>query len=317
MTHAAPERLPLRVHALRRIAETIIELDLRGEGRAPAPIEAGAHLDLHLPGGLIRSYSLTNPGDASGRYVLAVALDAASRGGSAYIHARLHPGDTLQASGPRNHFPLAPGAAPSLLIAGGIGITPIWAMIQRLAAEQRDWRLLYAVRSRARAAYLDILMQRYPDRLSLHVDEEAGGAADLAGFLRTAPADAQLYCCGPAPMLDSFESATADRQPSQVHLERFKGSGDIATGGFTVIAAASGGSHFVAEGSTILDTLLDAGLDIPHSCADGICGTCATRVIEGIPDHRDTLLSAAEREANKKMLICVSGCKGSRLVLDL
>lgn len=317
MTHAAPERLPLRVHALRRIAENIIELDLRGEGRAPAPIEAGAHLDLHLPGGLTRSYSLTNPGDASGRYVLAVALDAASRGGSAYIHARLRPGDTLQASGPRNHFPLAPGAAPSLLIAGGIGITPIWAMIQRLAAEQRDWRLLYAVRSRARAAYLDILLQRYPDRLSLHVNEEAGGAADLAGFLRTAPADAQLYCCGPTPMLDAFESATADRQPSQVHLERFKGSGDVAAGGFTVIAAASGGSHFVAEGSTILDTLLDAGLDIPHSCADGICGTCATRVIEGIPDHRDTLLSAAEREANKKMLICVSGCKGSRLVLDL
>ncbi|WZB60916.1 FAD-binding oxidoreductase [Achromobacter xylosoxidans] len=113
MTHAAPERLPLRVHALRRIAENIIELDLRGEGRAPAPIEAGAHLDLHLPGGLTRSYSLTNPGDASGRYVLAVALDAASRGGSAYIHARLRPGDTLQASGPRNHFPLAPGAAPA------------------------------------------------------------------------------------------------------------------------------------------------------------------------------------------------------------
>lgn len=120
-------------------------------------------------------------------------------------------------------------------------------MIQRLAAEQRDWRLLYAVRSRARAAYLDILLQRYPDRLSLHVDEEAGGVADLAGFLRTAPADAQLYCCGPTPMLDAFESATADRQPSQVHLERFKGSGDVAAGGFTVIAAASGGSHFVAE----------------------------------------------------------------------
>ena len=159
-------------------------------------------------------------------------------------------------------------------------------MIQRLAAEQRDWRLLYAVRSRARAAYLDILLQRYPDRLSLHVDEEAGGVADLAGFLRTAPADAQLYCCGPTPMLDAFESATADRQPSQVHLERFKGSGDVAAGGFTVIAAASGGSHFVAEGSTILDTLLDAGLDIPHSCADGICGTCATRVIEGIGPSR-------------------------------
>ena len=165
-------------------------------------------------------------------------------------------------------------------------------------------------------AYLDVLLQRYPDRFSLHVDDEAGGAADLAGFLRTAPADAQLYCCGPAPMLDAFESATADRQPSQVHLERF-GRRRCRRRRLTVIAAASGGSHFVAEGSTILDTLLDAGLDIPHSCADGICGTCATRVIEGIPDHRDTLLSAEEREANKKMLICVSGCKGSRLVLDL
>ena len=190
-------------------------------------------------------------------------------------------------------------------------------MIQRLAAEQRDWRLLYAVRSRARAAYLDILLQRYPDRLSLHVDEEAGGVADLAGFLRTAPADAQLYCCGPTPMLDAFESATADRQPSQVHLERFKRSGDAAAGGFTVIAAASGGSHFVAEGSTILDTLLDAGLDIPHSCADGICGTCATRVIEGIPTIATPCSAPQSARANKKMLICVSGCKGSRLVLDL
>ena len=220
MTHAAPERLPLRVHALRRIA------DHHRTGSAGRRRIASAHRGRRASGsasagGLTRSYSLTNPGDASGRYVLAVALDAASRGGSAYIHARLRPGDTLQASGPRNHFPLAAGAPQHPHRRrhrhhADLGHDP--------APGSRATRLAAALcRALARrAAYLDVLLQRYPDRFSLHVDDEAGGAADLAGFLRTAPADAQLYCCGPAPMLDAFESATADRQPSQVHLERFR-----------------------------------------------------------------------------------------------
>ena len=208
---------------------------------------------------------------------------------------------------------LAPGAAPSLLIAGGIGITPIWAMIQRRQPSNATGGCSMPCARPRRLP--DILLQRYPDRLSLHVDEEAGGVADLAGFLRTAPADAQLAAGRRRCWTRSNPRRRTGSRPRSI--SNASGQRRCAAGGFTVIAAASGGSHFVAEGSTILDTLLDAGLDIPHSCADGICGTCATRVIEGIPDHRDTLLSAAEREANKKMLICVSGCKGSRLVLDL
>ena len=188
-------------------------------------------------------------------------------------------------------------------------------MIQRLAAEQRDWRLLYAVRSRARA-YLDVLLQRYPDRFSLHVDDEPAAPPiwrDSCGPRR------RTRSCIAAVRRQCWTRSNPRRRtgsrPRSIS-ERFKGGGDAAAGGFTVIAAASGGSHFVAEGSTILDTLLDAGLDIPHSCADGICGTCATRVIEGIPDHRDTLLSAegARRTRNADLRFRL---QGSRLVLDL
>lgn len=317
MANAPPPLSKFRVHMLRTIADGIVEIELRSNDVTLAQVDAGSHINLHLPGGLIRSYSLINPNDVSGRYLLAVALDATSRGGSSYIHTMLHLGDMIGVSGPRNNFPLAQDNAPSVLIAGGIGITPIWAMIQQLETLGREWTLFYAARTRRGAAYLDMLLERYSDKVTAHIDEETGGIPDITSFIDRASADAHLYCCGPEPMLDAFEAATATRAPDLVHLERFKGNGNVAVGGFTVVLASSGASYLVAEGSSILDTLLDAGLDIAHSCADGICGTCLTKVVAGIPDHRDGILTKEERASNEKMLICVSGCKGDRLILDL
>ncbi|HVL56563.1 MAG TPA: PDR/VanB family oxidoreductase [Burkholderiaceae bacterium] len=313
----------VRLKAIRWEAQGINTYELRPlPGQELPPFTAGAHIDVHLPSGLIRSYSLCNPQFERHRYVIGVNKDANSRGGSAFMHESLRVGDVLTIAGPRNNFPLAEDARHSVLIAGGIGITPLWCMVQRLQELGRSWELYYCVRNRQCAAFLDDLRglgERVHTNLHFNFDQEPGGQLlDLAKVVGAAPPDAHLYCCGPLPMLAAFEQATAGLPSERVHVEYFAAKeAPDTSGGFTVELAKSKRVIKVAPGKTILDAVLDEGIDVPYSCMEGVCATCETRVLDGIPDHRDLVLSKEEQAANKTMMICCSGAKSERLVLDL
>lgn len=315
--------IQMRVKRISYEAENINSYELVAPGGGDlAPFSAGSHIDVHLPNGMIRSYSLVNDQSERNRYVVAVNKDAASRGGSRLLHDTLRVGDIVTVSHPRNNFALEENAAHSVLIAGGIGITPLLSMIRRLETLGRSWELFYAVRARGAAAFLDALNTLRPDvssNLHLHLDEEkAGQLLDLPAIVNAAPANAHLYCCGPVPMLEAFEAAAAGRPRAQVHVEYFKAKEAAAIGGgFEVRLARSNRTIAVEPGKTILDALLDAGIAASFSCTEGICGTCETRVLEGIPDHRDLVLSKEEQEANRTMMICCSGSKSPTLVLDI
>lgn len=298
-----------RIHSYELIAQT---------GNGLAPFTAGSHIDLHLPNGLIRSYSLVNDQCERHRYVIAVNKDAESRGGSSFVHDTIRVGDVMTISAPRNNFALHEEAEHSVLIAGGIGITPLLSMIRRLEAIGRRWELFYATRTRAAAAFLDEL-GAFRSKVHLDFDDERSGRVfDLAAIVKNAPAQSHLYCCGPVPMLEAFEAATAGRPADRVHVEYFKAREAPATeGGFEVKLARSNRTIAVEAGKTILDALLDAGIAANYACTEGVCGTCETRVLEGIPDHRDQFLSEEEQAANKSVMICCSGARSRTLVLDL
>ena len=310
--------LSLRIVSATWEAPNIVSYELRPpEGGELPPFTAGAHIDLSLPNGLVRSYSLVNSQSERHRYVIAVQKDRASRGGSKWVHENFRVGELLTANGPRNNFALEEAAEKSVFIAGGIGITPILSMTERLSALGRDWELVYCARKRAGTAFLESL-QRKP-QVRFNFDEEPGGKMlDIAAVVKAAPANAHFYCCGPLPMLEAFEQATRDLPRERVHVEYFTAKAPPAVeGGFTVVLARKGLTIAVAPGKTILETLRDHGVDVPYSCTEGVCGTCETRVLEGVPDHRDLILTEAERASNKTMLICCSGSKSEKLVLDL
>ncbi len=311
--------LSLRLDLIRFAAEGVLQFEFRRPdgGELPA-FTAGAHVDVHLPTGLVRQYSLAGSPDDRGRYVIAVKRDATSRGGSRWMFERPRVGDMFAIGLPRNQFALSDDAGCAWFLAGGIGITPIYCMVNRRVETGREWRLFYAVRHRREAAFLDSL-SRHGERFRLHVDEEAAGRPiDVAALVAQAPDDAHLYCCGPAPMLDAFEAATSGRPPERIHLERFAASPTAGTaGGFTVTLARSGRCLRVAPGRSIASTLAEAGVQVSVSCEQGICGTCETRVLEGVPEHRDLLLSSEEKARNDVMMICCSGSLTDTLVLDL
>lgn len=314
MTSAA--RLEVRVKGAVWEAPGIVSYELRNPDGSPLPpFTAGAHVDLELPNGLMRSYSLLNDQAERERYVIAVQNDRATRGGSKWIHDNLRPGDMLQIAGPRNNFPLDETAAKSIFIAGGIGITPIMSMTARLTSLGRDWELFYCARTRAGAAFVD----RLQGNVRFNFDGEPGGKVlDIGAVVSAAPPGAHFYCCGPAPMLSAFEGATARIGEERVHLEYFTSKAPAAlAGGFKVVLARSNREFEIAPGKTILDTLVEDGFDIPYSCMEGVCASCETKIIEGVPDHRDAVLSQKEREEGKTMMICCSGSKTERLVLDL
>lgn len=314
---AVAEPAAMRLTAIRYGADQVHLYEFRPVSGAPVPrFTAGAHVDLHLPNGLVRQYSIANCEEERDRYLLGVKREAAGRGGSRFIHDELRVGAVLPVGGPRNNFALAESAAHSLLIAGGIGVTPIVSMVARLRSLGRPWALHYAVRRRSEAAFVEEL--RAGGDFHLHVDEERGRMLDLERLVGEAPDGAHLYCCGPAPMLDAFTTAAASRPAHHVHLEYFSApAAPVAGGGFVVELARSKLVVSVQPGQTILEAVRACGVEVPSSCEQGVCGSCETRVLAGEPDHRDLLLSPEERAANDVMMICCSGCRSPVLVLDL
>ncbi len=310
--------LTLRLDAVRYAAQDTHLYEFASPDGAPLPAyEPGAHIDVHMPGGLMRQYSLARPYRADQPYLVGIKLDAGTRGGSRFMHEQARVGALFQVGAPRNNFPLKEDAPHTVLIAGGIGVTPVWCMAQRLEQVGAAFELHYAVRTRADAAFLAEL-ERMAPKARLHVDAEAQAFLDAPAIIRGAPEGAHLYCCGPAPMLEAFEAAAAGRPAEQVHVEYFSAPPlQPIEGGFVVVLGKSGRELMVAPGSTILETLRGAGLNVPASCEQGVCGTCETRVLEGTPDHRDLLLTPAEKASGKTMMICCSGSLGERLVLDL
>ena len=285
------------------------------DGADLLPFEAGAHIDVHLGNGLVRPYSLLNAPGERHRYVIGVKLDPRSRGGSKWIHESLRVGQMVEVSPPRCHFPLDESAQHSLLIAGGIGVTPIACMAQRLRELGRQFTLFYSVKRREEAALLDMLEG---PALHLHVDEERGHLLDIARLVAEAGEGTAAYCCGPAPMLDAFEAAARGRPGFAWRTERFAAQGEADTaGGYRVKLAKSQRVVRVPAGQTLLQALREAGLSVPASCEQGICGTCETRVLSGRPDHRDSLLSDDEKRGNRTMMICCSGSLDDEIELDL
>jgi len=315
----APDALiEARLTAIRYAARDTSIFEFRRLDGAPLPAyQPGAHVDMHLPSGHIRNYSLIIARPPPDTYTFAIKRDPASRGGSRYIHDELRVGKTLKISAPRNNFPLQEDAAHTILLAGGIGITPIWCMVQRLVELKQSWTLHYGCRSRADMAFLQELEAM--SEAMFHFDDEKGQVLDVAGIVGAARKDAHLYCCGPTPMLNAFEAATKDWPREQIHIEYFtpRPQAKPSKGGFTVELARSGQEFFIPEGRTILEVLLDEGVDVDYSCELGICGACEQRVISGVPDHHDSILTEEEQAENKRVMICCAGCKTDRLVLDL
>lgn len=308
------------LHSITREAEHICLFDLRPErGQHFPAVQAGAHIDIHLANGLSRSYSIVNSQDEIDRYLIAVKNEATGRGGSRFIHTELRVGQRLRIGMPRNNFRLREDACHSVLIAGGIGITPLYSMIQRLQKLGRSWELHYAAANRDHAAFVEQLAQLGP-RVHFYFahDKPDAGALNIQNTIDASRKDADFYCCGPAGMLVDFEAATASIPSNRMHVEYFSARDEPAVeGGFEVVLQRSGERLTVDSGETILDALIKRGIDVPYSCMEGVCGSCQVGVIEGTPDHRDLILSKEEREANDRMLICCSGSKSPRLVLDL
>ncbi|MET9897406.1 PDR/VanB family oxidoreductase [Streptomyces sp. NPDC006446] len=296
------------------VADGVLALTLRHPLGAELPSwEPGAHIDVVLGPGLERQYSLC--GDPADRraWRIAVLREPDGRGGSTYVHKQLGDGDLVRVRGPRNHFALA--SAPRYrFVAGGIGITPILPMLAAAEAAGAEWSLLYGGRTRGSMAFTREL-GRFGDRVTLAPQDETG-LLDLAPVLDEVSEGTLVYCCGPGPLLDAVE----ERCPAGLlHVERFRPKPQEAggEGEFEVVLDRSGRTLTVAPGVSVLDTVRAAGVEVLFSCAEGTCGTCETDVLEGAPDHRDSVLTDEEREAGGTMLICVSRCRGKRLVLDL
>lgn len=296
-----------------------LELSPAQPGSFP-PFEAGGHIEVTLPDGLIRHYSLVNDCLEKDRYVIAVGRDANSRGGSDYIHRTIRCGADLTISAPRNNFPLDPSDSPVLFVAGGIGITPILSMIRRCEASQRPWKLIYLARSRQRAAFYEELCKFGTERVHFHFGDEQEKRFDVAEAVASMAADAYLYCCGPESLMKAVEAVAENLPAGRVRFERFAApEAELADAGeaFQIRLKRSGKEFAVPPGKSILETLEANGILHPFSCREGLCGTCRTGVCEGDADHRDYVLSDEEREAGNAMMICVSRATSPVLVLDL
>ncbi len=321
LTVAAPqpgaETLQVRLRALTWEAPGVLSLELTApDGGGLPPFEPGAHVDLKLPDGTLRQYSLCGDPNDTSHY--RVGIRAISGGqSSSYVHRKLRPGDLLTVSTPRNNFPLVT-AKRYIFVAGGIGITPFIPMMRELSAKGRPWTLLYCNRRTDDAPFLTEI-RSLGGELSLH-SSEAGTRLDVAQRFATVEQDAVIYCCGPERLMLALEEATKAWPPDSVHFEWFAPRSrplDEASGSFEVVCEASGMTLSVPPDKSVLEVLNEAGIEVPCSCQQGICGTCEVRVLAGEVDHRDSILSSAERDANTTMMTCVSRARGPRLVLDI
>jgi vanillate O-demethylase ferredoxin subunit len=305
-------------------AEDICTFELVGQGGQPLPaFSAGSHIDVHFPDGLTRQYSLCNDAAETHRYLIGVLKDPASRGGSEAMHTRVHEGDTLTISAPKNHFPLAHDARRSLLLAGGIGVTPILCMAERLAMAGAEFEMHYCTRSPSRTAFRQrIQASSFASQVQFHFDD--GGAEqklELAALLGAPEPGTHLYVCGPRGFMDAvLGTARANGWPeAQLHYEFFSAEvGPSASDeSFEVKLASSGQVVVVPKGKTVVQALAEVGVEIQTSCEQGVCGTCITRVLEGVPDHKDSYFTPQEQAANDQFTPCCSRAKSAMLVLDL
>jgi tetrachlorobenzoquinone reductase len=308
-------------------AQTVRSFELRPvDTSEPLPTTtAGAHIDVFLPNAIVRQYSVTNPGDRRS-YRIAVHRDPNSRGGSSSLHDQIRVGDKLHIGVPRNNFELNEAADQSVLVAGGIGITPIYAMVARLTELQKPWTLYYCARSFSAAAFVSelehIAATATNGRLVMVLDDAPNARLlDLQAVIAEHGPAAHYYCCGPIPLLNAFTRAAAELPTDQVHVEYFSATEIKREPGnrsaFNVYLARSGLTLKVLQNETILEAVLRAGVPVLNSCREGICGSCETAVLAGQPEHLDQVLSAQEKESNRTMMICVSRCKGEQLTLDL
>jgi vanillate monooxygenase ferredoxin subunit len=317
------ESLAVQVIRKLREAEDIASFELASAGGAPLPaFSAGSHIDVQVPGGLTRQYSLCNDSGEQHRYRIAVLRDPASRGGSVGMHDAVHEGDIIHISEPRNHFPLH-HATRSLLFAGGIGVTPLLCMAQRLATIGADFKLHYCTRSPERTAFLqEITASPFADRVQFHFDSGAPEQKlDLPSVIAQPDPGTQLYVCGPAGFIEYVVStAKAKGWPGdQIHLEYFGAAPQDTTGdtAFEVKIASTGKTYPVPAGQSVVQALQAQGIEILTSCEQGVCGTCITRVLDGEPDHRDMYFTEEEHAKNDQFTPCCSRARSKTLVLDL
>ncbi len=303
-------------------ADGVVVLDLGHPGNDKLPRwEPGAHIDLFLDDVLTRQYSLCGDLRDPAVWRVGILLDSNSRGGSRYIHENLDEGATVRVRGPRNHFPLV-DAPRYRFIAGGIGITPIFAMLEDVQRAGGDWTLLYGGRTRASMAFADDLAERYPERVTVWPQDERG-LLDLESLLKEPEADTLVYCCGPEALLSAVEQHSAHWPAGILHIERFAAKAPTTEEAaetleqFEVVCQRSGVSFEITSDQSILEVLEEAGIPILGSCYEGVCGTCDAKVLEGIPVHRDSVLTDAEKAADEVIMTCVSRSRTERLVLDL
>ena len=323
---AAYREVEVDVEVRRReaAADGVVVLTLADPSGADLPEWApGAHIDLIMTPSLVRQYSLC--GDTANRseWQVGVLLDPNSRGGSQFVHDKLHEGTTVRVRGPRNHFPLV-GSPRYLFTAGGIGVTPMLPMIAAAEAGGADWHLLYGGRTRSSMAFVDEL-QRHGDRVTVCPRDAQDGAnfrANLDAALSSAQENTLVYCCGPEGLLSAVEDACKTWPEGSLHIERFSAKeleppSPDALQTFEVECQRSGLTLTVPPDKSVYEVCEDAGVDVLGSCMEGVCGTCECDIIEGEGDHRDSVLNDAEKAANQTIMICVSRSRSERLVLDL
>ncbi|MET0981480.1 MAG: PDR/VanB family oxidoreductase [Telluria sp.] len=315
--------LVVKVEKKTQEAQDIVSFELASaDGKPLPPFSAGSHIDVHVGAGLVRQYSLCNDSTESHRYQIAVLRDPDSRGGSVAVHENVNVGDLIQISEPRNHFPLA-HAGHYLLLAGGIGVTPILCMAERLAKIGASFEMHYCSRSPERTAFRErIQAAPFADRVQLHFDNGAPGQKlELDKVLAAASPGTHIYVCGPAGFIEFVTgSARSHGWPAdRVHLEYFGAAPQDTTGdtAFEVTIASSGQRYTIPADKSVCAALLEHGIDIPISCEQGVCGTCITRVLEGTPDHRDVYFTDEEKALNDQFTPCCSRARTKLLVLDL
>jgi ferredoxin-NADP reductase len=311
----------LEVRRREVLADGVVALTLTDPGAADLPEwTAGAHIDLIMGEGLTRQYSLCGRTSERSEWVVGVLLDPDSRGGSKFVHEQLKEGSSVRVRGPRNAFPMV-GSPRYQFIAGGIGITPILTMIEAADAGGADWHLLYGGKQRASMAFLDKL-EPFGDRVTVSPRDERQGRLDLDSVLAEPREDTLVYCCGPEGLLDAVENACRPWPEDSLHIERFapKALEEPPAGAldmFEVECQRSGVTVAVPADRSIYEVVEEAGVDVLGSCMEGVCGTCECDVIDGEPDHRDSVLSEAERARGDTIMVCVSRSRSERLVLDV